>query len=114
MPAARKRALLGLAGALAAGELELHPGADRLQARRRLQELPGIGPWTAEYVAMRALRDPDAYLATDLGVRHALLALGRAGDPRSALVVAEPWRPYRAYGMLHLWAQLGRPAAAAA
>ena len=114
MPAARKRALLGLAGALAAGELELHPGADRLQARRRLQELPGIGPWTAEYVAMRALRDPDAYLATDLGVRHALVALGRAGDPRSALAVAEPWRPYRAYAMLHLWAQLGQPAAAAA
>ncbi|MGZ6617008.1 MAG: AlkA N-terminal domain-containing protein [Solirubrobacteraceae bacterium] len=114
MPVARKRALLGLAGALAAAELELHPGADRLQARRRLQELPGIGPWTAEYVAMRALRDPDAYLATDLGVRHALVALGRAGDPRSALAVAEPWRPYRAYAMLHLWAQLGQPTAAAA
>ncbi len=54
---------------------------------------------------MRALRDPDAFLATDLGVRHALVALGRPGDPRSALAVAEPWRPYRAYAMLHLWAQ---------
>jgi len=114
MPVARKRALLGLAGALAAGELELHPGGDRLEARRRLEALPGIGPWTAEYVAMRALRDPDAFLATDVGMRHALVALGRAGDPRSALAIAEPWRPYRAYAMLHLWAQLGQLAAAAA
>jgi AraC family transcriptional regulator, regulatory protein of adaptative response / DNA-3-methyladenine glycosylase II len=113
MPAARKRALLGLTRALAAGELELHPGADRLQARHHLEALPGIGPWTAEYVAMRALRDPDAFLASDLGVRHALVALGRAGDRRSALAVAEPWRPYRAYAMLHLWAQLAAPAAAA-
>ncbi len=114
MPASRRRALLGLTAALAAGELELDPGADRLDARLRLEALPGIGPWTAEYVAMRALRDPDAFLASDLGVRHALVALGRPGDPRSALAAAEPWRPYRAYAMQHLWAGLGTPAAAAA
>ena len=113
MPASRRRALLGLAHALADGALELDPGVDRLAVRGQLRALPGIGPWTAEYVAMRALRDPDAFLPTDLGVRNALLALGRPGDPRSALALAERWRPYRAYGMLHLWAQLGAPTAAA-
>lgn len=106
MPSARRTALRGLARALADGDLALHPGADRVHARRRLQALPGIGPWTAEYVAMRALRDPDAFLATDLGVRHALVALGRPGDPKSALASAETWRPYRAYALVHLWAQL--------
>jgi AraC family transcriptional regulator of adaptative response / DNA-3-methyladenine glycosylase II len=62
----------------------------------RLIELPGIGPWTQSYVNMRALRDPDAYLPTDLGVRHALARLGHDGD-------AERWRPYRAYAVVHLW-----------
>ncbi len=109
MPSARRTALLGLARALADNELELHPGADRLGARKRLQELPGIGPWTAEYIAMRALRDPDAFLATDLGVRHALAALGRPGDPKSALAIADDWRPYRAYALIHLWARLATP-----
>jgi AraC family transcriptional regulator, regulatory protein of adaptative response / DNA-3-methyladenine glycosylase II len=113
MPAARRTALLGLSRALADGGVELHPGADRVGARRRLQELPGIGPWTAEYVAMRALRDPDAFLATDLGVRHALTALGRPGDPKSALAIAGAWRPYRAYALVHLWATLAAPAARA-
>jgi AraC family transcriptional regulator of adaptative response / DNA-3-methyladenine glycosylase II len=114
MPAARRTALLALARALADGALELHPGADRLGARRRLQELPGIGPWTAEYVAMRALRDPDAFLATDLGVRHALTALGRPAEPQSALALADGWRPYRAYALMHLWARLAAPPRAAA
>src|SRR5262249_60034846 len=67
---------------IADGELDLSPGADRAAARRDLVALPGIGPWTAEYVAMRALGDPDAWPATDLGVRHALAALG--ADPSAA------------------------------
>jgi AraC family transcriptional regulator of adaptative response / DNA-3-methyladenine glycosylase II len=106
MPVARRRALLGLCAALADGELTLDAGADRLQARRRMLALPGIGPWTADYIAMRALRDPDAFLASDLGVRHALEALGLDGRPTAAIQLAERWRPYRAYAVQHLWAQL--------
>jgi len=106
MPHARRRALLGLAAALARGELVLDAGADREEARRRLLALPGIGPWTAAYVAMRALRDPDAFLESDLGVRRALERLGRDGRPAAAARVAERWRPYRAYAVQHLWARL--------
>ncbi len=106
MPQSRARALLGLAGALASGELVLNPGADRSEARRRLRALPGIGPWTAEYVAMRGLRDPDAFLAGDLGVRRALERLGQDGSPGGAAALAERWRPYRSYALQHLWGSL--------
>jgi len=106
MPGARARALVGLAGALAAGELVLDAGADRGETRQRLLALPGIGPWTAAYIAMRALRDPDAFLPTDLGVRHALQHLGQDGRPAAVERLAERWRPYRAYAVQHLWAQL--------
>ena len=106
MPAARRRALLGLAGALAAGDVRLDPGGDHEEASRRLLALPGIGPWTVAYVRMRALRDPDAFLASDLGVRHALQRLGVDGRPAAAVRVAERWRPYRAYAVQHLWASL--------
>ena len=70
----------------------------------RLPEIPGIGPWTSSYIAMRALGDPDAFLPTDLGVTHALAALGVTGG---AMEVAERWRPWRAYAVQHLWASLG-------
>jgi AraC family transcriptional regulator of adaptative response / DNA-3-methyladenine glycosylase II len=103
MPAARRRAVVGIARAVATEELVLDPGADRDEARRRLLALPGIGPWTADYIAMRALRDPDAFPASDLGVRHALERLGHDGGPASALHLAEGWRPYRAYAAQHLW-----------
>ncbi len=106
MPRARRRALLGLAGALAGGELTLDAGSDRVQARGLLLELPGIGEWTAQYIAMRALRDPDAFLPSDLGVRHALEGLGQDGRPAAAERIAERWRPYRAYALQHLWASL--------
>ncbi len=106
MPVPRRRALLGLVAALATGDLVIDAGADRSQARDRLLALPGIGPWTAEYIAMRALRDPDAFLPSDLGVRHALEQLGCSGEPASAAKLAERWRPYRAYAVQHLWASL--------
>jgi AraC family transcriptional regulator of adaptative response / DNA-3-methyladenine glycosylase II len=106
MPVARRRALLGLVAALASGELAIDAGADRVRVRDQLTALPGIGPWTAEYIAMRALRDPDAFLPTDLGVRHALEQLGHSGEPASATRLAERWRPYRAYALQHLWASL--------
>jgi AraC family transcriptional regulator of adaptative response / DNA-3-methyladenine glycosylase II len=106
MPRARGRALVGLCAALAAGELELDPGADRDETRAQLVALPGIGPWTAEYVAMRALGDPDAFPASDLGIRHAFARLDQPHDARAVAAMAERWRPWRAYAALHLWATL--------
>jgi len=108
MPRARAHAIVRLAAAVHAGEVELDPGVDRADAERRLLALPGIGPWTAGYVAMRALRDPDAFLPTDLGVRRALERLGQESSPSAASRVAEAWRPYRAYATQHLWAQLAQ------
>jgi AraC family transcriptional regulator of adaptative response / DNA-3-methyladenine glycosylase II len=109
MPASRARALSGLAAALAAGDVVLDPGADRSEAARTLLAVRGIGPWTASYVLMRALGDPDAFLPGDLGVRH---ALGRLGADASR---AQRWRPWRAYAVLHLWASLAdAPSALAA
>jgi AraC family transcriptional regulator of adaptative response / DNA-3-methyladenine glycosylase II len=103
---ARAHALLTLCGAIADGTLALDPGTDRDATRERLLTLPGIGPWTAEYVAMRALSDPDAFPATDLGVRKALEQLGQPGDPRATTQLTERWRPWRAYAIQHLWASL--------
>jgi AraC family transcriptional regulator of adaptative response / DNA-3-methyladenine glycosylase II len=115
MPASRRRALQGLADALASGHVALDPGADRAEAQQRLLALPGIGPWTVSYIAMRALRDPDAFLPTDLGVHHAVARVGLDPSPRAVTRLAERWRPYRAYAMQHLWASLGAaPAALAA
>jgi AraC family transcriptional regulator of adaptative response / DNA-3-methyladenine glycosylase II len=105
-PTARRRALLALVRALAREELVIDAGADRVDARDRLLALPGIGPWTAEYIAMRALRDPDAFLPSDLGVRRALEQLGQGARPATANTLAERWRPYRAYAVQHLWASL--------
>jgi AraC family transcriptional regulator, regulatory protein of adaptative response / DNA-3-methyladenine glycosylase II len=101
-PRARARALIGLAEALASGALVLDAGLEA--ARRALSALPGIGPWTVETVAMRALGDRDAFPATDLGVRAAALRLGLPGEPRGLSRRAEAWRPWRAYAVQHLWA----------
>jgi AraC family transcriptional regulator of adaptative response / DNA-3-methyladenine glycosylase II len=100
MPAARRASLRAVAALLAGGEVSLDPGADRADTARRLLEVPGIGPWTVSYIAMRALRDPDAFLPTDLGVKRAMERLGIEGDPAST---AERWRPWRAYALQHLW-----------
>ncbi|HEX4671511.1 MAG TPA: DNA-3-methyladenine glycosylase [Solirubrobacteraceae bacterium] len=109
MPGSRRRALLGLAEALDDGRVVLGATVDSAEARRRLLELPGIGPWTADYVSLRALRDPDAFLPSDLGLRRALERLGLDGSPANATKLAESWRPYRAYALMHLWATLGNP-----
>jgi AraC family transcriptional regulator of adaptative response / DNA-3-methyladenine glycosylase II len=109
MPRSRQRTLAALAGALAAG-LRLDPETDGEEARAALLELPGIGPWTAEYVAMRALGDPDAFLAGDVGIRHALAKLGQTS---SGAEIAEAWRPWRSYAVMHLWASVsGEPGGA--
>jgi AraC family transcriptional regulator of adaptative response / DNA-3-methyladenine glycosylase II len=104
---ARIASLHGLARATAAGEIVLDRGADRAGTIARLLALPGIGPWTASYIAMRALGDPDALPAADLGLRHAIEGLGGKGDARSIAVMAEAWRPWRGYAALHLWNSLG-------
>ena len=109
MPAGRRRALVALADAVDGGDVVIDPGADPAELRRSLVALPGIGPWTAEYVAMRALRDPDAFMPTDLGIRRGAVALGLPDDPAHLRQLTERWRPWRSYAMAHLWAM---PAAA--
>ncbi len=106
MPMARARAIVGACARLAAGEIVLDAGADRAEVVADLVALDGIGPWTASYVAMRALGDPDVFMATDLGVRHALDALGADGRPGPAARLAERWSPWRSYALHHLWASL--------
>ncbi|MFC9331918.1 DNA-3-methyladenine glycosylase 2 family protein [Kitasatospora sp. NPDC057015] len=114
MPAARKRALTGLCAALAEGSVRLDGGVDREQAAADLLALPGIGPWTVGYLRMRALADPDVFLPGDAGVRHGLIALGAAGDPKSATTTAQTWAPWRSYAVHRLWAAASAAGAAAA
>jgi 3-methyladenine DNA glycosylase/8-oxoguanine DNA glycosylase len=103
---AKAAAIAGVSRAIADGALDLEAvramPADDAQAA--LESLPGIGPWTASYVRMRALGDRDAFPAADLGVIKALAAAGV--DRRAIVGVAERWRPWRAYATLHLWASL--------
>lgn len=103
MPAARRSTLRALATAVTAGELQLDGGGDREETVARLKEVPGIGDWTAQYIAMRALGDPDAFLPTDLGVLRGARALGLPDDPRSLAAHAERWRPWRSYAVIRLW-----------
>ena len=106
MPRARGAALIDACAKIADGTLVLDAGSDRAEAVAALQAVRGIGPWTAGYVAMRALGDPDVFLPTDLGVHHALEALGADATPRGAAALAEAWRPWRTYALHHLWAHL--------
>jgi AraC family transcriptional regulator, regulatory protein of adaptative response / DNA-3-methyladenine glycosylase II len=103
MPAARRRTIRALAEAVVAGDLALDPGADRGEAERRLAALPGVGAWTAGYVALRALGDPDVFLPTDLGVRRGAAALGLPDGARELDDHAERWRPWRSYALMRLW-----------
>ena len=103
MPVARATAICSLSRAVAEGCIDLSPGADRDETRRLLLKIPGIGPWTAEYVAMRALADTDAFPASDLGVRRGLATLGEPGSANAAGELSQRWRPWRAYAVQHLW-----------
>lgn len=103
MPSGRRGAIRVLSEAVAEGRLAVDPGADPAELESGLLAIPGIGPWTATYVAMRALGDPDAFLATDLGLRRAAAQLGLGEDARSLTALAERWRPWRAYALGHLW-----------
>jgi AraC family transcriptional regulator of adaptative response / DNA-3-methyladenine glycosylase II len=108
MPATRAAALITVATACTTGapggSLLLEPGATVDDTLRDLESLPGIGPWTAQYIAMRALHWPDAFPASDLGIRKALGGV----TARQASACAEPWRPWRAYAVMHLWHSLSQ------
>ena len=101
IPKARTRSVRALAAAYARGELPLDPGADRDEIRQTLLNLPGIGPWTADYVTMRAVGHPDVLLGSDLGVRHAAADLGLDLDDGRP-----DWAPWRSYATFHLWSHL--------
>lgn len=103
MPGSRRRTVLRVATALADGSLQLGPGVDRQAAREQLLALPGVGPWTAEMILMRGLGDPDAFPATDLGVRVTAAGLGLPTG-RGLVGHAARWSPWRAYASALLWA----------
>ena len=105
-PKARQRSVVALIDALADGRVVLHAGCDWDRARQQLAALPGIGPWTAEVIAMRGLGDPDAFPATDLGVRLAAKQLGLPEDTRALTERSSRWRPWRSYATQHLWTAL--------
>ena len=98
----RANTILFLARAVADGSVVLKPGCDPDRVISRLKELPGIGEWTAQYIAMRALSWPDAFPHTDLGLYK---ALGK-NRPLKVLEMADSWRPWRAYAAMHLWKSL--------
>jgi len=108
MPRGRAEAIRRLGELVASGELNLSDDRRRLDEMLRiLGEVRGIGPWTLAYVAMRALRDPDAFPAGDLGVRRGFEMLGLPTTSGEVLERAERWRPWRAYAVMHLWHALG-------
>lgn len=105
-PKSRQRSLTALVAGLSGGEIVLDSGCDWNLARERLLALPGIGPWSAEMIAMRALGDPDAFPATDLGVAAAARQLGLPSTPTLLVGRSSGWRPWRSYATQHLWTTL--------
>lgn len=96
---ARAKSILALANAFASGALVLEPGVNPDAAIQQLDDIPGIGPWTAHYIAMRALRWPDAFPTGDIGVMNNLGGV----TAKEADKMAEKWRPWRSYAVLHIW-----------
>ena len=97
----RARSIIAVAQEIASGRLRLEPGAEPDDAVERLVAIPGIGPWTAQYIAMRALRWPDAFPSQDVALRSRLGMTPRQAEQRS-----QPWRPWRSYALLHVWQSL--------
>nr|WP_283807633.1 AlkA N-terminal domain-containing protein [Bradyrhizobium lablabi] len=105
MPNARAMAVTSLAQAISADPAIFSRGASLEEAIAKLRSLPGIGEWTAQYIAMRELREPDAFPAADIGLLRAMVSAdGSRPSPTELLSRAERWRPWRAYAALHLWA----------
>jgi AraC family transcriptional regulator of adaptative response / DNA-3-methyladenine glycosylase II len=103
MPASRRATVRALAAAVADGRVVLDPGADRAETMARLLEIPGVGAWTAQYITLRALADPDVLMTTDLGVRRGAGALGLPTDPRALHDHGQRWAPWRSYATVRLW-----------
>jgi AraC family transcriptional regulator, regulatory protein of adaptative response / DNA-3-methyladenine glycosylase II len=103
VPRGRAEAIRRVAELVAVGQLDLSGGPSAQEALHILGTVRGIGPWTLAYVAMRALRDSDAFMAGDLGVRKGFEALGLPSEVNELLDRAERWRPWRAYAVMHLW-----------
>lgn len=106
MPRARAAALRSLAAAVASGAITFDAALGLDDAVARLCAIPGIGPWTAHYIAMRAMGEPDAFPESDLGIRRALGSGGEAAPLPEVRSRAEAWRPWRSYAVLHLWMSL--------
>jgi AraC family transcriptional regulator of adaptative response / DNA-3-methyladenine glycosylase II len=101
-PRTRGEALRSLARLVLEGELDLDGGADP----GVLLAIRGVGPWTAAYISMRALGDPDIWLPGDVGLRNALVRLGHPADAAATGRLSAAWRPWRSYAVMHLWAAL--------
>jgi AraC family transcriptional regulator of adaptative response / DNA-3-methyladenine glycosylase II len=110
MPRARAASISRLAAELSVDPTLFARGQDLSAAVARLRSLPGIGEWTAQYIAMRALREPDAFPASDVGLLRAVTVPGEARpSPADLLARADAWRPWRAYAAQHLWTSLSDP-----
>jgi AraC family transcriptional regulator of adaptative response / DNA-3-methyladenine glycosylase II len=109
VPEARRRTVNALIAGLADGSVVLDTGCDWDAARQQLLALPGIGPWTAEVIAMRGLGDPDAFPASDLGLRLAAKQLGLPSAQQALITRSRQWRPWRSYATQHLWTTLEHP-----
>ncbi len=107
-PAARTKAIIGAAAALADGTLTLGPGDDRVEQRERLLAMPGIGPWTADYVRMRTIGDPDVILPGDSAVRLGARTLGLPDKPAELTAWAATLAPWRSYLTAHLWRAISK------
>jgi AraC family transcriptional regulator of adaptative response / DNA-3-methyladenine glycosylase II len=114
IPGSRIAAIQSLARAVADERLTLDPAAPADETRRRLLEIPGIGAWTVEYIMMRAVRDPDAFPAGDIVLRRICSTGSAPLSEKQLMKRAEPWRPWRAYSVLHLWRAASRAATASA
>ena len=112
----RQAAIVALAQAVANKDLALHPGVDVEATMAQLRELPGVGDWTAQYIAMRALRWPDAFVAGDvalhkaMGLQHQTPALSPAKTAAAAVIASQAWRPWRSYAVMRAWTSLSAPA----
>ena len=102
----RQAAIVALARAVDGGQLDLSASADVEATLAALRQLPGIGDWTAQYIALRALRWPDAFPAGDVALHKALGVRDQAQPARAAVDAAQAWRPWRGYGVIRAWSSL--------
>ena len=99
----RQAAIVGIAKAVAEKRVQLHGGADVNVTVAALKELPGIGDWTAQYIAMRALRWPDAFPAGDVALHKALGVQGLKNPAKEAELASQAWKPWRSYAVIRAW-----------